>query len=217
MNIRGGFMGRLQQEEASFALSDLPPGSTRMLWRYVRPYLGRFLIAVVFMLVAAGASLAMPLLAKVAVDDCIIPGDFPGLTRVALLYLGLTAVFWPCSYLQGYLTGWIGQRVVFDIRRDLVRHVLRQSLAFHRREWVGQVMSRITNDTNAIAEFASTGLVALVSDVLTVCGIVAVMVLLDWRLALVTMLSVPVVVAVWVSSPPGCAGPIRTSSRKWPR
>jgi len=69
MNIRGGFMGRLQQEEASFALSDLPPGSTRMLWRYVRPYLGRFLIAVVFMLVAAGASLAMPLLAKVAVDD----------------------------------------------------------------------------------------------------------------------------------------------------
>jgi len=194
MNIRGGFMGRLQREEASFRLSDLPPGSVRMLWHYASPYLGRFALAVACMLVAAGTSLAMPLLAKVAVDDYIVPGDFAGLTRVALLYLGLTAIFWPSSYLQGYLTGWIGQRVVDDIRRDLARHVLGQPLAFHHRERVGQIMSRVTNDTNAIAEFASTGLINLVNDVLIVGGIVAVMALLDWRLTLVTMLSVPVVV-----------------------
>lgn len=194
MNIRGGFMGRLQQEEVDFRLTDVRSGAVTMLARYVRPYLGRLVLAALLMLVATGASLAMPLLAKVAVDKYIVPGDFAGLTRLALLYLVLTAIFWPASYGQGYLAGWIGQRVVYDIRGDLVRHVLRQSLSFHARERVGQIMSRVTNDTSAIADFASTGLINIINDLLTVCGIIVVMVLLDVRLTLVTMLSVPVVI-----------------------
>ncbi len=115
-----------------------------------------------------------------------------GLTRVALLYLVLVALFWPASYGQGYLSGWVGQHVVYDLRRDLFSGVLCQSLAFHRGERVGQIMSRITNDTNAVAEFTSTSLINLVQDLLTVGGIVGAMALLDVRLMLVTLASAPV-------------------------
>ncbi len=193
MNTRGGFMGRLQEEQASFRLTELRRGAIPLLIRYLRPYRCRLLLAALCMSVAAGAVLLMPLLSKIAVDDYIVPGDITGLTRVALLYLVLVAVFWPASYGQGYLSGWIGQRVVYDIRNDLVRAVLRQSLEFHQRERVGKIMSRITNDINAVADFASSGLINLVNDVLTVCGIVVVMTLLSVRLTLVTLLSVPVV------------------------
>lgn len=193
MNTRGGFMGRLQEEQASFRLTELRHGAIPLLIRYLRPYRCRLLLAALCMGIAAGAVLLMPLLSKIAVDDYIVPGDIAGLTQVALLYLVLVAVFWPASYGQGYLSGWIGQRVVYDIRKDLVRAVLRQSLEFHQRQRVGPIMSRITNDINAVADFASSGLINLVNDVLTVCGIVVVMTLLSGRLTLVTLLSVPVV------------------------
>ncbi len=192
MNIRGGFMGRLQREEADFKLSQVPRGATRLIAQLLKPYRRRLLLAVLLMLCAAGASITMPYLAKVAVDEYIAQKDFAGLTGIALLYLALVAVFWPASYGQGYLAGWVGQRVVYDLRRDLHRRVLRQSLAFHRKEKVGQIMSRITNDTNAVAEFTSSSLINLVQDLLTVGGIVGAMALLDVRLMLVTLASVPV-------------------------
>ncbi|MFO7949845.1 MAG: ABC transporter ATP-binding protein [Candidatus Fermentibacteraceae bacterium] len=194
MNIRGGFMRRLQREEAEFSLSDLGSGSLRIIARYVRPYLGRVLLAALLMLVATAASLAMPLLAKIAVDRYIVPGDLSGLTVVALAYLGLAVVFWPASFGQGYLSGWVSQRVVHDLRRDMVANLLRQSLEFHRRERVGQMMSRVTNDVSNVADFVSTSLINLVNDVLTVSAIVVVMAILNLRLTLVTMLSVPVVI-----------------------
>ncbi len=194
MNIRGGFMGRLQREEANFRISSLRKGSLRLIAHYVRPYLGRVLLAVLLMLLSTAASLAMPLMARIAVDSYIVPGDLKGLTVLALAYLLLNAVFWPALYGQGYLSGWVSQRVVYDIRKDMLRNVLRRSIEFHRREKVGQVMSRITNDVNNVADFVSTSLIHFFNDILTVCGIIVVMALLDLRLTIVTMVSVPVVV-----------------------
>ncbi|OPL19095.1 MAG: hypothetical protein AVO35_12535 [Candidatus Aegiribacteria sp. MLS_C] len=195
MTIRGGFMGRLQQEETDFRLSRVRRGSLRLIAGYVRPYIGRMVFAVLLMIISTAASLAMPLLTKLAVDGYIVPGDLGGLTLVALAYLLLGAVYWPALYGQGYLSGWVSQHVVYDMRRDMLRKVLRRSLEFHRREKVGQVMSRITNDVNNVADFVSTSLINLFNDMLTVSGIVVVMALLDLRLTLVTLLSVPVVVA----------------------
>jgi len=194
MNIRGGFMGRLQREETDFRISSLRKGSLRLIAHYVRPYLGRVLLAVLLMLLSTAASLAMPLMARIAVDSYIIPVDLKGLTVLALAYLLLNAVFWPALYGQGYLSGWVSQRVVYDIRKDMVRNVLRRSIEFHGREKVGQVMSRITNDVNNVADFVSTSLIHFFNDILTVCGIIVVMALLDLRLTIVTMVSVPVVV-----------------------
>jgi ATP-binding cassette subfamily B protein len=193
MTIRGGFMTRLQGQEEPFRLSNLDRQALGMLWGYVRAHKGRLALALAATLIVTATTLAMPYLTKVAVDTYIARRDVRGLTLVALLYLALNGVYWLASYWQGTLSTWVGQHVVHAIRRDLYAHVLRQPVAFHERERVGQILSRLTNDVNALAEIASSGALNLVNDLLSLAGIVAIMALLDARLTLVTLASVPVV------------------------
>ena len=193
MTIRGGFMTRLQGQEEPFRLSNLDRQALGMLWGYVRAHKGRLALALAATLIVTATTLAMPYLTKVAVDTYIARRDVRGLTLVALLYLALNGVYWLASYWQGTLSTWVGQHVVHAIRRDLYAHVLRQLVAFHERERVGQILSRLTNDVNALAEIASSGALNLVNDLLSLAGIVAIMALLDARLTLVTLASVPVV------------------------
>jgi len=193
MTIRGGFMTRLQGQEETFRFSDLDRQTLGMLWGYARAHRGRLALALAATLAVMATVLSMPYLTKVAVDTTIARRDLHGLTLISLLYLALNGVYWLAIYWQGYLSTWVGQHVVHAIRRDLFAHVLRQSIAFHERERVGQVMSRLTNDVNALAETISSGALNLVTDLLTLAGIVVIMALLDPRLALVTMASIPVV------------------------
>ena len=194
MTIRGGFMGRLQGgEETPYRLRELNRRALRMLGGYLRPHMGRLLLAGSAMLLVTAATLLLPYLAKVAVDRYIAQGDMRGLTMLALLYLALNGVYWLGAYWQGYLSGWVGQRVVYALRRDLLHHVLRQSMAFFGRERVGQIASRLTNDVNAVSEVASSGLLSLVGDLLSLIGIVVAMALLSLELTLVTMIALPVV------------------------
>ena len=194
MTIRGGFMGRLQGgEETPYRLRELNRRALRMLGGYLRPHMGRLLLAGAAMLLVTAATLLLPYLAKVAVDRYIAQGDMRGLTMLALLYLALNGVYWLGAYWQGYLSGWVGQRVVYALRRDLLHHVLRQSMAFFGRERVGQIASRLTNDVNAVSEVASSGLLSLVGDLLSLIGIVVAMALLSLELTLVTMIALPVV------------------------
>jgi ATP-binding cassette subfamily B multidrug efflux pump len=195
MTIRGGFMGRLQGggHEEAYRLRDLDRQALRMLWRYLRVHRSRLLLALLAMLVVTATTLAAPYLTKVSLDTYIATGDLRGLTLISLLYLALNGVYWLATYWQGYLSSWIGQHVVHAIRRELYAHVLLQSIAFHEQERVGQIMSRLTNDVNALADLASSGALNLIGDLLSLLGIVAIMVLLDLRLALVTLASIPVV------------------------
>ncbi len=193
MTIRGGFMTRMQGQEEPFRLSNLDRQALGILWKYVRAQKGRLALALAATLVVTATTLAMPYLTKVAVDTHIARRDARGLALVALLYLALNGVYWLASYWQGVLSTWVGQHVVHAIRRDLYAHVLRQPVAFHERERIGQITSRLTNDVNALAEIASGGALNLVNDLLSLTGIVAIMALLDLRLTLVTLISVPVV------------------------
>ena len=193
MTIRGGFMTRLQGQEETFRFSDLDRRALGMLWGYVRVYKGRLALALAVTLIVTATVLSMPYLTKVAVDTYIARRDLHGLTLISLLYLVLNGVYWLAIYWQGYLSAWVGQHVVHAIRRDLYAQVLGQPVAFHERERVGQVASRLTNDVNALAEIISSGALNLVTDLLTLAGIVAIMALLDARLTLVTMASIPVV------------------------
>ena len=193
MTIRGGFMTRLQGQEENFRFSDLDRRALGMLWGYVRVYKGRLALALAVTLIVTATVLSMPYLTKVAVDTYIARRDLHGLTLISLLYLVLNGVYWLAIYWQGYLSAWVGQHVVHAIRRDLYAQVLGQPVAFHERERVGQVASRLTNDVNALAETISSGALNLVTDLLTLAGIVAIMALLDARLTLVTMASIPVV------------------------
>jgi ATP-binding cassette, subfamily B, multidrug efflux pump len=193
MTIRGGFMTRLQGKEEAFRFSDLDRQALAMLWRYLRAHRGRLALALLATLAVTATTLAMPYLTKVAVDTAIAQHDLRGLGLIALLYLALNGVYWLAIYWQGYLSTWVGQHVVHAIRTDLYAQVLRQPIAFHERERVGQIASRLTHDVNALAEVASSGALHLVADLLTLVGIVAIMAALNLRLTLVTMLSIPVV------------------------
>jgi len=193
MTIRGGFMRRLQREEDPFRVSRLDRRAMGMLWAYLKAYQGRLALALLATLTATAATLSMPYLTKLAVDDAIGEGDIRGLGFMALLYLGVNGLYWASSYAQGYLSTWVGQHVVHAIRKDLYARVLQQPVGFHERERVGQIASRLTNDINALAEVASSGALNLVNDLLTLVGIVGIMALLNVRLTLVTMVSAPVV------------------------
>ncbi len=194
MSIRGGFMRRLQGEEQDYSLRHLDRQAIRMLTRYLRPHLGRLLLAMGAMLLVTGSVLLMPYLSKVAIDGYIAQGDFRGLSLICLLYLGVNGLFWAARYAQGYLSTWVGEHVIYAIRRDLLHRVLQQSMAFHEKERVGQIASRLTNDVNTLSDMVSSSLINLFSDVLTLAGIVVIMLLLNVRLSLVTMISIPVVI-----------------------
>ena len=193
MTIRGGFMTRMQGQEERYRFSDLDRQALRMLWGYMRAYKGRLALTLVATFTVTATTLAMPYLTKVVVDTTIAQGDLRGLALISLLYLALNGLYWLASYWQGYLSTWVGQHVVHAIRHDLYAHVLRQPVAFHEQERVGQISSRLTHDVNALAEVASSGALNLVNDLLTLAGIVTIMALLDVRLTLVTLTSIPVV------------------------
>ena len=194
MTIRGGFMGRLQAGQEEYRLSQLNVAALRMLWKYMAPHRWRLLLAVLAMLTVTGISLALPYLTKVAVDRYITRFDSRGLALVCLLYLSLNGAQWLALYWQGFLSGWVGQHVVYALRGDLFRRILRQSMSFHERERVGQLASRLTNDVNALSEFVTGGVLNLMNDVLVLSGIIAVMLMLNVRLTLVIMLALPLVV-----------------------
>ncbi len=195
MTIRGGFMMRLQgqDEGARVRLSDLNREALGILGRYMRRYTGRLGLALLSTLTVSATTLAMPYLMKIAVDSHIAERNLPGLAWISLLYLALNGLYWLAIYWQGYLSAWVGQHVVYDLRRDLFDHVLRQSIRFHEQERVGGIMSRITNDVNAVSEVASSGALNLLSDLVSLVGIIVIMATLSVRLTLVTLIAVPVV------------------------
>lgn len=194
MSMRGGFMGRMRGQEESYRLSQLDRRAPGLLWGYLRPYRAKLLLVLVALAVLTGTGLLGPYLTKVAIDSYIAVGDLAGLSLISLLYLLVGGLQWGASYWQGYLSSQVGQGIIHDLRSDLFDRVLRQSVRFHREEQVGQVMSRLTNDVNTLADAATSTFLGLITDVLSLGGVVVVLLLLNWRLALVTFVVMPVVV-----------------------
>jgi len=157
-----------------------------------RPH--RSLIAgslVLFPLIAA-VELAQPYLLKIAIDDHILKSDWLGLTWIAGLYVGVLVLLYGLRWLEAYLMNLTGQRVIHDLRAVLFGHLLRLEAAFFDRNPVGRLMTRVLGDVEAVSEAFTSGLFAVVADVITLAGVVTVMLWLDWHLALVTFSLVPV-------------------------
>ncbi len=192
--MRAGFMHRLQNgTDEGFRLSDLDRRHIRTVLGYLRPHAVRIAVAVLAMVTVTATTLLLPFLGKVAIDRFIAVGDTNGLLLIAGGMLVLVGVQWFASFWQTYLSGWVGQHVVHAIRTDLHRKVLRQALAFFREERIGQIMSRLTHDVNALSEFVSTGAIHTLNDLLTLVGVIIVMFLLEWRLAIAALLVVPLI------------------------
>ncbi|CAM3332921.1 ABC transporter ATP-binding protein [Rhodothermus bifroesti] len=166
----------------------------RLLWRlarYLWPY--RHWVALAFGTVMAAAFLGplRPKLVQVAVDHHIVAGDWQGLERIILLLVGVLLVEAVLSFVNDYLTQWIGQKAIFDIRTQVYRHIQRQSLRFFDHTPVGRLITRVTSDVEALSDMLSAGVVRILGDLFRLVFIAYFMFMLEWRLALVTLSVMP--------------------------
>jgi ATP-binding cassette subfamily B protein len=163
---------------------------------YVRPYRLTVALAFLLMSVRIAADLAGPLIFLKAVDGPLATGDYQGLTRHALLF-GLsvlaTGLF---EFLYSWVTNSVGQKIILDLRLSIFAHLQRLSLAFFDRNPVGRLVVRITNDVENLNELFTSGLVELAADLLMLGGVVTMMFVTNWKLALVTLVVMPPVLLV---------------------
>ncbi|HET6365925.1 MAG TPA: ABC transporter ATP-binding protein [Pseudomonadales bacterium] len=164
------------------------------LWAVTRPHKRLVLVSLVLFPLTAAAELLQPYLIKVAIDHHILAGDWSGLSRIAGLFLLTLVVLYALRAALAYVTQLTGQRVMHDLRQALFAHLQRQDSAFFDRNPVGRLMTRVLNDVEAINELFTSGVVAIVGDVVTLTGVVIILLSLNWKLALVTFALVPVLV-----------------------
>jgi ATP-binding cassette subfamily B protein len=155
----------------------------------LRPYRARVVVAMLSLMLAIAASLAPPYLAKLAIDEGITPGDVDALNLIVAAFIGSALLYWGATYLQTYLVGWIGQRALQDLRLRIFTHLQRQSIGFFSRRKTGVLISRLTNDVQALDQLVTDGVVTLFSSTLTLIGTVVILLLLDVELALVVFLA----------------------------
>jgi ABC-type multidrug transport system fused ATPase/permease subunit len=167
----------------------------RLLGELLRPYRGRVALMLLALVLATAAALAPPPLAKLAIDDGIVPGDLGALDLIVVAFLVTALVYWGASYLQTYLVGWIGQRVLQDLRVRLFAHLQTLSVGFYSRRQAGVLISRLTNDVQALDQLVTDGVVTLFGSSLMLMGTIAILVVLDLELALLTFLVFPVLAA----------------------
>jgi len=163
----------------------------RWLLGLLRPYRVRVGWMMVALVLATAAALAPPGLAGLAVDKGIKPGDLDALTLIVVAFLVSAGAYWAATYLQTYLVGWVGQRALQDLRERIYTHLQAMSLGFYTRNRPGVLISRMTNDVQALDTLVTDGVVTMVSSVLTLVGVVVILLAIDVQLALVTFLTFP--------------------------
>jgi ATP-binding cassette subfamily B protein len=157
----------------------------------LRPYRGRVALTAVAILAATGAGLAPPYLAGQAIDAGIVTGDTGALTLIVVAFVGVAVVYAAATFAQTYLVGWVGTRALQDLRERVFAHLQSMSIGFFTRRSPGVLISRMTNDIEALNQLVTSGVVTLLSSGLTLVGVVVIMLLLDLKLALVTFLTFP--------------------------
>lgn len=161
------------------------------LLRYLRPYRGAVAASFLLILAMAGLDLAGPYLTKVAIDRHIAQNDGAGLLRVASLWLLALLAAFAVRFGQVYLLQMTGQRIVFDLRREIFGHLQRLHLAYFDRNPVGRLMTRVSSDVDAVNELFTSGVVTVFGDLFTLFGIMGVMLAMNARLALTTFAVIP--------------------------
>ena len=168
----------------------------RRLVGYLRPYWRSVAIAFVAIIAGASASLAQPYLVKVAIDRYIAAGRLRELNALALLYLFVLVVGFVSEYTQTWTLQLTGQRVMFDLRTAIYAHLQRLDLRYYDRNPVGRLMTRVTSDVDALNDLFTSGVITIFGDVFTLAGIMAVMLAMNWPLALVAFSVLPLIVLV---------------------
>jgi ATP-binding cassette subfamily B protein len=161
------------------------------LARLAAPYRLRTSLAIGSLIAATITGLAPPLLAKLAIDDGISDGDMELLTVLVALFVAAGLANLATSSAQTYFTGWTGERILADLRITLFKHLQRLSLGFYERNRAGVVISRLTNDVEALDQLVTDGVTSLFQNTLMLVGSAVILFYLDWRLALAALAVVP--------------------------
>jgi ABC-type multidrug transport system fused ATPase/permease subunit len=175
-------------------------GLTRRMWPYVQPYRARFLTSLVLMLIYTLTNIANPYFVTFAIDHVIIPRHLVELTYLAIGYVIMNVISWWAQYGQTYFMTWVGQWALYHVAADMFWHLQQLSLSFFDRNETGRVMSRVQNDVSVLQQLLSSGVISILASSLTLIGVVAVLLGLNWRLALLVFLTIPLMGAfliVW--------------------
>ena len=183
--------GPIREEEALGKAYDAR--LMRRLLSYLSPYRLQVAGAVLMLIAASGLELVGPWLTKIALDRAVPATDIDLLGTLAAVFVGSLLAAAALEYLRTLLTTWIGQKVMLDIRGEVFSRLQRLELAFFDRNPVGRLMTRVTSDVEVLNEMFTSGVVTIFGDIFTIGAIVTAMLLLDWRLALVSFAVLPVV------------------------
>ncbi len=194
----GGMLGPVRDEEDEPRPNTRPKRNFRRLVPYFKPYRRRVLWTVALMLVVTAAGLAGPALAQVAIDDGIQKGSVTALIVIVSVFVVIGLIGWIAGYWQSYLSSWVGERVLLDLRRQLFRHMMRLELGHHERTPTGRSVSRLTSDIEAINQLVVEGATSLVINGLSLIGVIIILTVYDWKLAIAAFAIFPILaLATW--------------------
>jgi ATP-binding cassette subfamily B protein len=179
----------------------------KRLLTYLHPYRLQVMVALVAIILKAGADVLGPYLTKVAIDkylanrteahsllDRFLSNQpMVGIAQIAAMYLGLLLLSFLFEFAQTYIMQWTGQKVMFDLRAQIFRHLQRLHVAFYDRNPVGRLVTRVTSDVDALNEMFTAGVVSIFEDIFVLAGIIGIMLNMSWRLALITFAVLPII------------------------
>jgi len=166
----------------------------KRLLSFAKPYIFSISVATFLTILISVLSAVRPRLTPIAIDDKIANNDIPGLQIIIIILIGTLFIQAGVQYLNAYLTSWIGQKIVFDLRKKLYSHVMNLNLKYFDNTPIGRIVTRVTNDIDVLYEVFSSGLVAVFGDIFTIIWILYFMFTLDVSLALVTMSVLPLLI-----------------------
>ncbi len=181
------------------------------LLKYLRPYRWQVALALASIVLKSLADVLGPYLTKVAIDrylapqvvatstssgiwSWLSPRATTGIAQIAAIYVGLLIFSFLLEFLQTYFMQWTGQKVMFDLRRQIFRHLQRLHVAFYDKNPVGRLVTRVTTDVDALNEMFTSGVVSIFEDLFVLFGILGVMLCMNWKLALITFAVLPFIV-----------------------
>lgn len=195
MAMRGG-PGAFRLDDYDVKLSQVDPRIYRLLGSLIRPYVPKLAAGVLLMVATALTGLVGPYLTQVAIDRFVAERDPAGLDLVALAFLATALLNWWSSYGQTYIVSYVGQSIIYDLRDRMFRHLQRLSFRFFDSMATGRIMSRLMSDVDAINQLVSSGLVSLFADSMVLVTIMGTMLWMNWRLALVSFITIPTLLVV---------------------
>jgi ABC-type multidrug transport system fused ATPase/permease subunit len=186
----------------------------RWLLGLLRPYRRQVVLMFVALLISTAAGLAPPYLAGLAVDNGIRPNDLNALDLIVGAFVVAALLNWAATYAETYLVGWVGQRALQDLRQRIFAHLQAMSIGFFTRNRPGVLISRMTNDIDALNQLVTDGIVTLFQATLTLVGVVVILLLLDVKLALITFLTFPLLAAASIIFRVVAAGAYRVTRER---